>query len=116
MKTEIEKLDLVALTSERGDSCYREINGEKMYDFKRVIITVTNSDGSRKRYEIFRGSCGEQKYKNHIETHTIPADGIWYDKSRYNKHKFYDDSNFDAKLTKLAREIAKTNYEIRVLH
>ena len=116
MKTEIEKLDLVAMTSERGDSCYRVINNEEIYDFKRVIITVTNEDGSRKRYEIFRGSCGEQKYKNHIETYTIPADGIWYNESCHKKWKFYDDGKFDAKLTKLAREITKTNYEIRVLN
>jgi len=116
MKTKTEKLDLVVMTSERGDSCYREINGEKIYDFKRVIITVNNIDGSRKVYDIMRGACGNQLYKNHIETRTIPADGEWYNESHYKKFKFYNDEKFDVKLIKLAKEIAKTNHEIRILN
>ena len=111
MKTQ---LDLVALTSQRGDSCYREIAGEKVYDFKRVIITVTRADGSRKKYEINRATCGHQTYKHHIETYVVPADACWYDSQRNKCWKWYDDTNFDAKLYKLSREIAKTDHRIEL--
>ena len=57
-----EKLDLVAMRSQRGDSCYREIAGEKVYDFRRVVITVTRADGSTKKYELNRATCGHQTY------------------------------------------------------
>ena len=114
MKTEIKRPDLVAMSSERGESCYREIDGVRIYDFRRVIITVTNADGSRKKYYINRATCGHQKYMHHIETHTIPADATWFDSERNKRWKWYDDSNFNAKLQKLAREIAKTNHEIHI--
>jgi hypothetical protein len=109
-----EKLDLVAMTSQRGDSCYREIEGEKVYDFRRVIITVTRADGSRKKYEINRATCGHQTYKHHIETYVVPADADWLDSQRNKCWKWYDDNNFDAKLHKLSREIAKTDYQIQL--
>lgn len=109
-----EKLDLVAMTSQRGDSCYREIKGEKVYDFKRVVITVTRADGSRKKYEINRATCGHQTYKHHIETYVIPAEAYWFDSQRNKCWKWYDDTNFDRKLHKLSREIAKTNYQIQL--
>lgn len=109
-----EKLDLVAMTSQRGDSCYREIEGEKVYDFRRVIITVTRADGSRKKYEINRATCGHQTYKHHIETYVVPADADWLDSQRSKCWKWYDDNNFDAKLHKLSREIAKTDYQIQL--
>ena len=111
----MKNLDLVAMTSEIGTSCYREIEGEKLYDFKRVHIVVTNDDGSKKRYDIHRGSGRPQKYMHHIETHTIPADATWYDSERNKRWKWYDDSNFNTKLQKLAREISKTNHEIRII-
>jgi hypothetical protein len=109
-----EKLDLVAMTSQRGDSCYREIEGEKVYDFKRVIITVTRADRSTKKYEINRATCGHQTYKHHIETYVVPADADWLDSQRNKCWKWYDDNNFDAKLHKLSREIAKTDYQIQL--
>jgi hypothetical protein len=108
-----EKLDLVAMTSQRGDSCYREIEGEKVYDFRRVIITVTRADGSTKKYEINRATCGHI-YKHHIETYVVPADADWLDSQRNKCWKWYDDTNFDAKLHKLSREIAKTDYQIQL--
>ena len=114
MKTAIKRPDLVAMTSERGESCYREIAGEKVYDFKRVHIVVTNDDGSKKRYDIHRGSGRLQKYMHHIETHTIPANATWYDSERNKRWKWYDDMNFDAKLRKLSREIAKTDHRIEL--
>ena len=107
-----EKLDLVAMTSQRGDMCYREIEGEKVYDFRRVVITVTRADGSRKKYEINRATCGHQTYKHHIETYVVPADADWFDSQRNKCWKWYSDTKFDAKLHKLSREIAKTDYQI----
>ena len=109
-----EKLDLVAMTSQRGDSCYREIDGEKVYDFKRVVITVTRADGSRKKYEIVRATCGHQSYLHHIETYVVPKDAYWFDTQRNKCWKWYDDANFDRKLHKLSREIAKTTYQIQI--
>ena len=107
-------LDLVAMTSQRGDMCYREIEGEKVYDFRRVVITVTRADGSTKKYEINRATCGHQTYKHHIETYVVPKDADWFDSQRNKCWKWYDDNNFDAKLHKLSREIAKTDYQIHI--
>ena len=109
-----EKLDLVAMTSQRGDMCYREIKGEKVYDFKRVVITVTRADGSRKKYEIVRATCGHQSYLHHIETYVVPKDAYWFDTQRNKCWKWYDDANFDRKLRKLSREITKTTYQIQL--
>lgn len=111
--TNTMNIDLVALTSERGDSCYHEHNGEKIYDFRRVTITVNNADGSSKKYLIVRSTAVHSRYKHYIETYTIPADATWYDSQRNKRWKWYDDSNFDTKLKKLAREIAKTDHAIR---
>ena len=115
MKTATKRPDLVAMTQERGEFCYREIKGVRIYDFKRVIITVTNADGSRKKYYINRATCGHGKFIHYIETHTIPADNTWWDERQNGRFKWYDDSNFNAKLHRLAREIAKTNHDIRVV-
>ena len=52
---------------------------------------------------------------HHIETHTAPTDGSWYNSERSKRWKWYDDSNFNDKLRKVAREISKTNYEIRIM-
>ena len=107
-------IDLVAMTSQRGDMCYREIAGEKVYDFRRVIITVTRADGSRKKYEINRATCGHQTYKHHIETYVLPKDANWLDSQRNKCWKWYDDMKFDAKLKHLSREIAKTDHRIDI--
>jgi hypothetical protein len=109
-----EKIDLIALTSQRGDMCYREIKGEKIYDFRRVIITVTHPDGSKKKYEINRATCGYQTFKHHIETYTVPKDAYWFDTQRGKRWKWYTDENFNDKLKKLSREIEKTDYKIEL--
>ena len=111
----MERLDLIALTSQVGTSCYREINGKKVYDFKRVVITVNNPDGSKKKYIIVREACRSDRFMHHIETYTIPAETFWYDEKRNKRWTWYNtDEHFASKLNKLSREIAKTNHEIRV--
>jgi hypothetical protein len=106
-----ERLDLIALTSQRSDMCYRVINGENVYDFRRVIIKVTNPDGSIKRYEIVRSITGRE---HHIETYTTPKEAYWFDTQRDKRWKWYNDAQFEAKLKKLNREIAKTDYQIQL--
>jgi hypothetical protein len=44
------------------------------------------------------------------------ADEVDYILFTHNYWKWYDDSNFDTKLKKLAREIAKTDHAIRTSH
>ena len=110
----MKTLDLIKLTSQVGTSCYREIEGKKVYDFKRVIITVNKPNGDKKKYDIGREAYKRSRFLHHIETYTI-MDGSTYDDRLHVRYKFYNtDAEFHAKLKRLERELTKLDYEIRI--
>jgi hypothetical protein len=112
----MEKLDLIALTSQVGTGCYREIEGKKVYDFKHVIITVNKSNGDKKEYDILREAYNKSsRSMHHIETYTIKEDSFFHNDRHNVRLKWYNtDDKFNTKLKKLERELAKQDYEIRL--
>jgi hypothetical protein len=111
----MKTLDLIALTSQVGTSCYREVEGEKLYDFKRVLITVTKPNGDKKKYDIVREAYKKSRFLHHIETYTI-MEGSTYDDRQHVRYKFYNtDEVFETKLKRLERELVKLDYEVRVI-
>ena len=109
-------IDLVAATCNESVNCFTiNRDGIKAADFKRVVITVLNPDGSQKKYIIQRQNQLYAIGTNHsIESYTIPADATWYHSSRHRIYKHYDDASFKKKLERLTKELRKLNYESRI--
>ena len=110
----MERLDLVALTSQVGTSSWREIDGERLYDFKQVIITVNKPNGDKKKYIIGREAYKRSQFLHHIETYTLKEDSYFHNDRHNTRYKFYNtDELFETKLKRLERELAKQDYEVR---
>lgn len=109
-------IDLVAATCNESTMCGTVgKDGVTVMDFKRVVITVMNNDGSKKKYIIQRQNSLYQIGTNHsIETYTIPANATWYDSQRNRIYKLYDNAKFSKKLETLTKELRKLNYESRI--
>ena len=109
-------IDLVAATSNQSANCFTvRKDGTQVADFRRVVITVSNPDGSQKKYFIQRQNRLYAIGARHsIESYTIPADATWYHSSRHRIYKMYDDAGFAKKLEHLTKELRKTNYEYRI--
>ena len=109
-------IDLVAATCNESVNCFTiNRDGIKAADFKRVVITVLNPDGSQKKYIIQRQNQLYAIGTNHsIESYTTPADATWYHSSRHRIYKLYDNVSFKKKLERLTKELRKTNYEYRI--
>jgi len=109
-------IDLVAATCNESVNCFTvNKDGSELADFKRVVITVLNQDGSKKKYIIHRQNSLYAIGTNHsIESYTIPADATWYYSSRHRIYKLYDDDGFAKKLERLTKELRKVNYETRI--
>jgi len=109
-------IDLVAATCNESVNCFTvNKDGSELADFKRVVITVLNQDGSKKKYIIHRQNSLYAIGTNHsIESYTIPADATWYYSSRHRIYKLYDDDGFAKKLERLTKELRKVNYEYRI--
>ena len=109
-------IDLVAATCNKSTICGTVgKDGVTVMDYKRVVITVLNADGSKKKYIIQRQNSLYQIGTNHsIETYTIPADATWYDSQRNRIYKHYDDASFKKKLERLTKELRKLNYVSRI--
>ena len=109
-------IDLVAATCNKSTICGTVgKDGVTVMDYKRVVITVLNADGSKKKYIIQRQNSLYQIGTNHsIETYTIPADATWYDSQRNRIYKHYDNEAFKKKLERLTKELRKLNYESRI--
>ena len=109
-------IDLVAATCNESVNCFTVYkDGSEVADFKRVVITVSNQDGSKKKYIIQRQNRLYAIGTNHsIESYTIPADATWYNSQRHRIYKHYDDASFKKKLEKLTKELRKVNYEYRI--
>ena len=114
--TEVMNIDLVAATCNQSANCFTVgKDGTQVADFRRVVITVMNADGSQKKYIIQRQNSLYAIGTNHsIESYTIPADATWYYSSRHRIYKHYDDASFKKKLEKLTKELRKLNYESRI--
>ena len=106
-------IDLVAATSNESSNCFTvRKDGTQVADFRRVVITVSNPDGSQKKYIIQRQ---KSLYNHHsIDSYTIPADAPWYHSSRHRIYKMYDDAGFAKKLERLTKELRNVNYESRI--
>ena len=104
--------ELIAKTLLKSESCFT--NG--IADFQTVIITIANeADQSKKVYRIKRASGNYAIGVNHyVESYTVGTeDRHWI--GQYNKAwKWYDNKNFEARLMRLAREVSKQDFEIRV--
>ena len=99
----MKTLDLIKLTSQVGTSCYREIEGKKVYDFKRVIITVNKPNGDKKKYDIGREAYKRSRFLHHIETYTI-LEGSVYNERHNVRLKWYNtDEVFETKLKRLEK-------------
>jgi len=109
-------INLVAATCNQSANCFTVgKDGTQVADFRRVVITVMNADGSQKKYIIQRQNSLYAIGTNHsIETYTIPANATWYYSSRHRIYKHYDDDGFKKKLEKLTKELRKLNYESRI--
>lgn len=109
-------IDLVAATCNESTMCFTVgKDGIQVADFKRVVITVLNADGSKKKYIIQRQNSLYQIGTNHsIESYTIPADATWYNSQRNRIYKLYDNEGFKKKLERLTKELRKLNYESRI--
>ena len=109
-------IDLVAATCNKSTICGTVgKDGVTVMDYKRVVITVLNPNGSQKKYIIQRQNSLYQIGTNHsIETYTIPADATWYWSQRHRIYKLYDNVSFKKKLERLTKELCKTNYEYRI--
>ena len=109
-------IDLVALTCNESSNCFTiDKNGDKAADFKRVVITVLNQDGSKKKYIIQRQNRLYAIGIGHsIDTYTIPADATWYNSQRNSRYKLYNNEGFKKKLERLTKELRKVNYEYRI--
>ena len=109
-------IDLVAATCNESVNCFTvDKDGTEVADFRRVVITVMNADGSQKKYIIQRQNSLYAIGTNHsIETYTIPANATWYYSSRHRIYKHYDNTKFSRKLETLTKELRKLNYESRI--
>ena len=109
-------IDLVAATCNESVNCFTvSKDGSEVADFRRVVITVSNQDGSKKKYIIQRQNQLYAIGTNHsIESYTIPADATWYYSSRHRIYKLYDNEAFMKKLERLTKELRKLNYESRI--
>jgi len=107
-------LELIAKTKLKSECCFT--NG--IADFQTVVITIINeADQSKKVYRIKRASANYATAGNHyVESYSVgTGDKHWL--GRYNKlWKQYDNKNFEARLMRLAREVSKQDFEIRVYH
>jgi hypothetical protein len=114
--TEVMNIDLVAATCNQSANCFTVgKDGTQVADFRRVVITVLNPDGSQKKYIIHRQNRLYAIGTNHsIETYTIPANATWYDSQRNRIYKLYDNESFKKKLERLTKELRKLNYESRI--
>jgi hypothetical protein len=104
--------ELVAATFNESTTCFTVKDGIQVPDYRTVVITVLNENGSKK---IYRFSRPNQLYKgvNHIiESYTKPVDATWYNPSTGKNWKQYDNDGFDKRVKKLARELRKTNYQV----
>ena len=109
-------IDLVAATCNESTMCGTVgKDGVTVMDFRRVVITVMNEDGSQKKYIIQRQNRLYAIGTNHsIETYKVLPDAPWFCRSTNSKHKFYDNEKFKKKLEKLTKELRKLNYESRI--
>ena len=105
--------ELVAATFNKSLTCFTVgKDGTQVPDYRNVVITVLNENGSEK---IYRFSRQNQLYKGHkhiIESYTKPVDATWYNPSTGKNWKQYDNDGFDKRLKKLARELRKENYQV----
>lgn len=108
--------DLVAATSTESVNCFTATqDGSRAADFCRVVITIVNADGSKKKYIIQRQNRLYATSANHsIESYTIPANATWYNSQCNNRYKRYNNADFEMKLKRLARDIRKLNYFVRI--
>ena len=109
-------IDLVAATCNESVNCFTvRKDGTQVADFRRVVITVSNPDGSKKKYIVQRQNSLYAIGTNHsIESYTIPADATWYHSSRHRIYKLYDNDAFRKKLERLTKELRNVNYEYRI--
>ena len=110
-------IDLVAASSTESTNCFTVgKDGIRIPDYRSVIITVLNPDGSQKVYRIHRQN---QLYQigcnHHIESYTRKADPQWYDPIQNKNWKQYDNEGFKKRLEKLSKELRKLNYEVRIV-
>ena len=110
----MEKLDLIALTSQVGTGCYRKIDGKKVYDFKHVIITVNKPNGDKKKYDICREAYKRSTFLHNIETYTILEGSIYNERHNVRLKWYNTDAEFETKLKRLEKELAKLDYQIRI--
>ena len=109
-------IDLVAATCNESTMCGTVgKDGVTVMDFKRVVITVMNEDGSQKKYIIQRQNRLYQMGTNHsIETYKYFPDARWYSRTANKKYKLYDNEKFNKKLEKLTKELCKLNYRVQI--
>ena len=114
--TKTMNIDLVAATCIESVNCFTvSKDGTQVADFKRVVITVLNQDGSKKKYIIQRQNSLYAIGTSHsIDTYTIPADATWYNSQRNSRYKLYNNEGFKKKLERLTKELRKVNYEYRI--
>jgi len=109
-------IDLVAATCNQSANCFTVgKDGTQVADFRRLVITVMNEDGSQKKYIIQRQNRLYAIGTNHsIETYKVLPDAPWFCRSTNSKHKHYDNEKFKKKLEKLTKELCKLNYRVQI--
>ena len=113
----MKTLDLIKLTSQVGTSYRLDIKGEKINEFKQVLITINKPNGNKKKYEITReANQGRFFFKHRIETYSLLADPLYHKGKHHSRYKTYNtDDEFDIKLKRLEKELSKLDYKVRVV-
>ena len=109
MTTVMTPAELVAATLNESTSCFTCKDGIRVPEYRTVVITVLNENGSKKIYHVSRQNNGGS---HSIESYTKPVDATWYNSSTGKNWKQYNNAGFDKRLKKLARELRKENYQV----
>lgn len=112
MTTVMTPAELVAATFNESTSCFTVKDGIQVPDYRTVVITVLNENGSKKFYRFCRQNQLYKGVKHSIESYTKTEYATWYNEVTGKNWKQYDNDGFDNRLKKLARELRKTNYQV----
>ncbi len=114
MTTVMTPAELVAATLNESTTCFTfSKDGIQIADYRTVVITVLNENGSKKIYRFRRE---HRLGVNHvIESYTKPVDATWYNPSTGKNWKQYDSVGFEKRVMKLARELRKSNYQVHYI-
>jgi len=105
-------LELIAKTKLKSEFCFTG----GIADFQTVIITIVNKAAqSKKVYRIKRASASYAIGENHyVESYSVGTEDRHWIGEHNKAWKWYDNKNFEARLMRLAREVSKQDFEIRV--